>query len=82
VTVITTQSELVEAIAMAALARRKHQIALRAATRACMPSWTIRQHQRAVNEADRYLSKLADHLAQLAGDGVIPPAESCSPARA
>ncbi len=60
---IETRQELIEAIAYAALARRKAIAEFREAASDAAPTWAWDQKRRAIDQAEDYLSKLTDTLA-------------------
>lgn len=62
-TVIATQQEMIEAIAYAAIARRKAELALEDAHAKGLGAHFIRQHERKVSENERYLRKVTELLA-------------------
>jgi len=66
-TIIETTQELIEAVAYAALARRKAENELEKAQQDGLKHRIIRQKMIAASEADRYLRKLTEILAQSNG---------------
>lgn len=62
-TIVQTREQLVKEIAYAAVVRQRAKNVLETAAVECKPSWTMRQHQRSVDQADRRISMLAETLA-------------------
>lgn len=67
-TIIENTRDLVDAVAYAALARRKAEHELEEAQRNGLKHKIIRQKMIAASEADRYLRKLTEALADSNGD--------------